>query len=154
MTNINPETGKRRYRKKENLTPRERMERDGHNGLWFMRRCETCCKVMDREELFETPWACECLLCTRKRERVKEGLHVVHATPNQQRAVTQKATHAMKKAAAAAAMQSLITWAARRKIELIASGVGECGLYGHLIREAPAVRERLGLPPSPSPYSV
>jgi hypothetical protein len=62
-TNINPETGKRWYRKKKPLE--QRFEETGVNGCWFLQECQTCRKVRDREDLFQGPFDHECLLCQR-----------------------------------------------------------------------------------------
>lgn len=150
--NIDPATGKRRYRKRK--TKEQQLQESGVDGLSFLRRCGKCTKVRDRDELFEFPYSIECLLCTRKRERIREGLaeQSLAKTTREKRAAGNRAAAKRLKEEKAERYRQFMGWSEQRRTELEGT-VKPWEVYACLLKEAPTVRERLGLPPSPNPQS-
>lgn len=129
------------------------------DGVPFLKKCGTCKKVRDRDELFEFRFDDECLLCRRKRERVHEGLIDYEGL----RSSGNKAAHRMLKAARATAEGLLEDWKAHRKVELTADGVPDWEQWQIVHEEENDVRAELGLElveviprpePAPKPKAV
>lgn len=114
-------------------------------------QCHSCDTFRSRSDLYETAYDTECLLCRRKRDRLK-GIDMDPATGDpdvreQRRHVAIKVGFRRNKAETGAAELVFEAWKRSRGKELQAQGLKFGADYRQVLLEVPAKRIEMRLPP-------